>query len=256
MPTFLVIGNLKMNLLSHEECTTYLSQLRREAAGKDFLYTRGIVAPPALYLPYFENLPKCFSLGAQNMGWESKGAYTGEISPVMLRNAGVEYVIIGHSERRLYAGENDRLAAIKVKLAFKEGLIPILCLGETEEERNHGQTMAVIERTIQTVFRELSSLLAERVIIAYEPRWAIGSGHVPSTSDILQVKVFLRKLFSALYTGELAEKITVLYGGSVKTAFLSAVSWEAEMNGVLVGGESLYPRELIKMMSEAESHLR
>lgn len=253
MLPFYVIGNLKMHLLNREEVNEYLSQLRRESMGKTFLRTRGIIAPPAIHLHAFNHLPAGFTLAAQNMGWETRGAFTGEISPAMLRDAGVGHVILGHSERRMYAGETDELIAVKTKLALKEGIIPIVCLGETAAERQHDETVPVIERTIRTVFSGLSPLFAERVIVAYEPRWAIGTGVTPTTAEILQVKVYLRKLFSELYDPALAERITVIYGGSVKAAFLPAVSWEAEMSGVLVGGESLYPRELVKMMLDAEN---
>jgi len=253
MPPFYVIGNLKMNLLSREECDEYVSQLRREMTGKTFAHARGIIAPPVIHLNRFQHLPPGFTLAAQDMSQETKGAFTGEISPLMLRDAGVGHVILGHSERRMYAGETDELVALKTRLALKENLVPIVCFGETEEERRRDETVAVIERTIRTVFSGLSSLFAERVIVAYEPRWAIGAGVTPTMTDILQVKVYLRKLFSELYEPALAERIPVIYGGSVKAAVLPSVSWEAEMSGVLVGGESLYPRELIKMMSEAEA---
>ncbi len=255
MLPFYIIGNLKMNLLTREEVNEYLSQLRREASGKSFFNTRGIIAPPAIHLHSFNHLPPGFALAAQNMSWETKGAFTGEISSLMLRDAGVGYAILGHSERRAYLGETDELVAAKTKLALKENIVPIVCLGETKEERDHDETMTIIERTIRTVFTDLSPLFAERVIIAYEPRWAIGTGITPTTADILQVKVYLRKLFSELYSPEVAERIAVVYGGSVKAAVLPSVSWEAEMSGVLVGGESLYPRELVKMMLDAESYL-
>lgn len=255
MLPFYVIGNIKMNLLSRTEVNEYLVQLRRETAGKTFSYARGIIAPPATHLYSFNHLPSGFSLAAQNMAWESKGAFTGEISPLMLRDAGAGYVILGHSERRMYAGETDALVAQKAKLALKENITPIVCLGETSEERQRDQTLAVIERTVRTVFTELSPMMAERIIIAYEPRWAIGTGVTPTTADILQVKVFLRKLLSGIYDPAFAERIAVIYGGSVKAALLPSVSWEAEMSGVLVGGESLYPRELVKMMLDAERHL-
>ncbi|MFZ1626887.1 MAG: triose-phosphate isomerase [Candidatus Moraniibacteriota bacterium] len=258
MSPFYVIGNLKMNLLNREEVNEYLSQLRRESSGKSFPNTRGVIAPPSIHLSSFNHLPPGFILGAQNMAWEAKGAFTGEISPLMLRDAGVGYVILGHSERRTYVGENDELVAIKTKLALKENLIPIVCLGETAEERGRDETVAVIERTVRTVFADLSPLFAERVIVAYEPRWAISAvsgGVTATTADILQVKVYLRKLFSELYSSEVAERIAVIYGGSVTAKILPAMSWEAEMSGVLVGGESLYPRELVKMMLEAEDFL-
>jgi triosephosphate isomerase len=254
MSPFFVIGNLKMNLFTRAEVNEYLSQLRRESAGKVFVYARGIIAPPSIHLHAFNHLPTGFTLAAQNMGWETRGAFTGETSPLMLKDAGVGHVILGHSERRMYAGETDELVARKARLALKEGITPIICLGETQEERQRDLTVSVIEQTIRAVFNGLSPLMAERTIIAYEPRWAIGTGLTPTTADILQVKVYLRKLFSGMYDPALAERISVIYGGSVKASLLPAVSWEAEMSGVLVGGESLYPRELTKMMLDAERH--
>ena len=257
MPPFSVIGNLKMNLQTREDCDEYVSQLRRESVGKTFAHARGIIAPPAIHLNRFQSLPPGFSLAAQTMGSETKGAFTGEISPLMLRDANVNFVILGHSERRTYANETDELIARKTRLALKEGLTPIVCIGETSEERDREETIAVIEHSIRIIYAELSPLFAERVILAYEPRWAISAvsgGVTATTADILQVRVYLRKLFSELYDPGLAERISVIYGGSVKAATLASLSWEAEMAGVLVGGESLYPRELIKMLSDAEAH--
>jgi triosephosphate isomerase (TIM) len=256
MLPFYVIGNLKMHLVSRNECDHYLTQLRREVTGKKFRVTRGVIAPPAIHLSYCAHLPEAFALGAQNMGWEKAGAFTGEISPLMLRDAGVEYCILGHSERRLYAGETDELVARKVRLALKERLVPIVCVGETQAERDSDRTTDIIEHSVRTIFDGLTGSQAEKIILAYEPRWAIGSGLTPTTADILQIKIVLRKLFSELFSPVVAERIPVVYGGSVKAAFLPAVSWEAEMSGVLVGGESLFPRELVKMMVAAEEHFR
>jgi triosephosphate isomerase len=142
MSPFFVIGNLKMNLFTRAEVNEYLSQLRRESAGKVFVYARGIIAPPSIHLHAFNHLPTGFTLAAQNMGWETRGAFTGETSPLMLKDAGVGHVILGHSERRMYAGETDELVARKARLALKEGITPIICLGETQEERQRDLTVA------------------------------------------------------------------------------------------------------------------
>lgn len=242
------MGNLKMNFLSREEAEQYLSVLRREAMGKHFGETRGILCPPVLYSRDFDHLPESFSKGAQNVFWEKEGAYTGEISPVMLKNDGFEYTLVGHSERRFYGGETDEVIREKVRAALKHHLIPIVCIGETLEERQAGRVDQVLDRQLEAIFGDLSKMQAEKIILAYEPRWAIGSDRLPSTQEIYQVRVMLRKWLLERLGSATEERIAVLYGGSVKASFLGAVSWEAEMDGVLVGRESLFPFEVVKMM--------
>lgn len=254
MHPFFVVGNLKMNLLTRAECDKYVSLLKREATGLSFPNVRGIVCPPAIHLAYMTRLPEVLKLGAQNMSWERSGAYTGEISPVMLKDAGVEYVILGHSERRGYFGETDEMVKDKITAALKHNLIPIVCIGETKEERSQDQTTDIIERQVRIAFQGLSPMQVESMILAYEPRWAIGTDVTPTTAEIMQVRVFLRKLLTELYDARLAEKVNMIYGGSVKSTFLASVAWDAEMDGVLVGRESLFPHELLKMMQLFQEH--
>ncbi len=242
------IANLKMNLLSREEAEQYLSVLRREAMGKHFGDTLGVVCAPLLYSRDFDHLPEHFVKGAQNVFWEKEGAFTGEISPVMLKNDGFEYVLIGHSERRFYGGETDAIVGEKVRAALKHHLIPIACIGETLEERESGMVHQVLSRQLDAIFGDLSKMQAEKIILAYEPRWAIGTDRLPSTQEIYQVRVMLRKWLLDRLGEATEERIAVVYGGSVKAGFLGAVSWEAEMDGVLVGRESLFPFEVVKMM--------
>ncbi len=259
MKDFLVVGNLKMNLLSENECEHYLSELRKAAYGKHFSRVKGVVAPPFVHLYRFAHLPSHLALAAQDMYWEKSGAATGSISPMMLKNFGAEYVILGHSERRSVLGETNDMVRAKVDGALKHNLIPIVCIGETREERDREMTTAVVAEQLAAIFTGVSTLQAEKIIVAYEPRWAIstsGTGQVPTTTDIFQVKVFIRKWFTEHFDAKLAEKIQVLYGGSVNSILLPAFSWEAEMDGVLVGKESLFPRELVKMMEMAEQHLK
>lgn len=248
MRKFYVVGNLKMNMLSREEVTQYLAVLRREAEEKEYASVIGVVCPPFLYLPQFDQLPKGICKGAQNVFWEKSGAYTGEISPIMLKNDGVEYVIIGHSERRRHLGETDEMIGAKALSALKHHLTPIVCLGETEEDRQNQATDSVLTAQVRAIFSGLSKLQAEKVIVAYEPIWAVGTDVVPTTGQILQVRVLLRKLFAEIFDPQTAARIACLYGGSVKSSFLADVSWEAQMDGVLVGRESLFPYELVKMM--------
>lgn len=249
---FYVVGNLKMNILSREEAAQYLSVLKREMEGKQYIYVKGIICPPFLYLSQFDQLPVGIVPGAQNLFPEKSGAYTGEISPVMLKNDGVEYVILGHSERRQYAGETNELIHKKVIAALKHHLIPIVCIGETEEERHTETTDSVLTLQLKTIFADVSKLQAEKIVVAYEPRWAIGTDRLPTTQELLQVRVLVRKLLTELFDTQTAERVAVLYGGSVKSTFLAAVSWESHMDGVLVGRESLFPYELVKMMGLLE----
>lgn len=253
LKNFYVVGNLKMNLLSREEADSYLSLFKREMQDKQYENVVGVACPPFLYLSQFDDLPKGIKKGAQNFFPEKSGAYTGEISPIMLKNCGVEYVIVGHSERRQYAGETDAIVREKAMSALKHNLIPIVCIGETEEERRAEETDSVLEMQVKTIFSGLSKMQAEEVIVAYEPRWAIGTDKSPTTQELLQVRVLILKLFTEMFDARTAERIAVLYGGSVKSASLPEVSFEAQMDGVLVGRESLFPHELVKMMGILEN---
>ncbi len=250
MPLFHVVGNLKMNMLSREEAIQYLTVLKREIKGKKYQHVKTILCPPFLYLHDFGNLPLGVECGAQNVFWEKSGAYTGEVSPLMLKNAGVTSVIIGHSERRTVQGETNEVVKLKVSAALKHLLVPIVCIGETETERQAGETARVLELQVRSIFVELSKLQAEKIILAYEPRFAIGTDQLPSSQEILQVRVLLRKVLTEAFDAETANRIVILYGGSVKSSFLPAVSFEAGMDGVLVGRESLFPYEMVKIFEE------
>lgn len=256
MRKFYVVGNLKMNMLSREEVSQYLTVLHREAGQKKYEHVIGVLCPSFLYLAQFDRLPQGIKKGAQNLFPEKIGAYTGEISPVMLKNDGVEYVILGHSERRRYAGETDETVHEKVVSAIKYYLTPIVCIGETDEDRKKEKTDRVLTDQVRTIFADLSKLQAEKIIIAYEPRWAIGTDTVPTTEDILGVKILLRRILTEMFDMQTAERIILLYGGSVKSTLLGTVSFEAEMDGVLVGRESLFPYELIKMMGIFEEEAK
>jgi len=254
-PLFYVVGNLKMNMLSHEEAEQYITVLKREIKGKGYQYTKGILCPPFLYMREFSRVPTGLECGAQNVFWEKSGAYTGEVSPVMLKNAGASSVIIGHSERRTLLGETNEIVKQKVTATLKHLLVPIVCIGETHEERLNQETDRVLDFQVRSIFSDISKLQAEKVILAYEPRWAIGTDLLPTSQELLQVRVLIRKTLTELFDGDLAEKIVVIYGGSVKSSYLSSVSWEAGMDGVLVGRESLFPYEIVKMMNLFENHV-
>lgn len=256
MRKYYVIGNLKMNLLTREEVRQYLSVLQREANGKRFDNVVGVLCPSFPHLSLFDTLPTELKKGAQDVFWEKEGAYTSQVSPATLRDEGVEYVIIGHSERRQWVGESDEIVRQKMLAALKFHLLPIVCIGETKGERQADHTDKVLAQQVKSFFTGLAKLQAEKVIIAYEPRWAVGTDIVPASVELLQVRVLLRKLLTELFDAQTAERIVVVYGGSVKSAFLPIVVWEAGMDGVLVGRESLFPYELFKMMQACEDEAK
>ena len=178
-------------------------------------------------------------LGAQNVAWEAQGAFTGEIAPPMLTDIGARMAIIGHSERRHIFGEDDAMINRRVRAALQFGLIPVLCLGETLEEREAGRTLAVLETQLRGGLKDVSAAQAEQVILAYEPVWAIGTGKTATTEQAQEAHAFLRDLLGKMYDKSLAEKVRVLYGGSVKPDNVDALMAQADIDGALVGGAAL-----------------
>ncbi len=237
-----------MNLLSFQERERYLKWMNRELSEKIFKNSEIILCPPFVHLEAFKNWKKNkIKLGAQNMFAESKGSYTGEISPVMLRNFGCEYVIIGHSERRRYFAENNHEINQKVVSALKSGLKPLICVGETRTEKENHETHKIIYGQLKEALANVSRAKIEQVIIAYEPAWAVGSDLVPTTHEIMEVRVLIRKFLTEVYGAKYAEKPAILYGGSVSAKTAKQVCADPGMDGALVGRESLLPREFVKI---------
>ncbi len=244
----IVIGNLKMNLLSPTEREKYFEIFKTEQAKIKLKNTQIILCPPSIHLEAFKKWNnKKIELGAQNIFPEAKGSYTGEISPVMVKNSGADYTIIGHSERRKYFNESNEEINFKVISALKNGLKPIICVGETREEKENQETMRVIvEQTKEALF-EVSRIKSENIIIAYEPVWAVGSDVVPTANEIMEVKVLIRKILVEIWGKKYAEKVVILYGGSVNTQNAKEVCVDSEMDGSLIGRESLSPHEFFKI---------
>lgn len=187
-------------------------------------------------------------LGAQNMYVEEKGAYTGEISPVMLKDVGCEYVILGHSERRKYFGETDEFINKKVITALKFGLIPIVCIGETLQEREQNKTFEVLEKQVRGSLANLSTLDAEKVVIAYEPVWAIGTGKNATPQQAQQAQEFIRNKYAEMYGSIVAERVRILYGGSITPENFKDIMSQKDVDGGLVGGSSLDPEIFYKIV--------
>jgi len=178
-------------------------------------------------------------VGAQNMHFEEQGAFTGEVSPLMLKELGVKYVIIGHSERRQYFGETDETVNKKVHTAFKHDLIPIMCVGETLEEREANKTFEIIENQIKLDLEGLTEEQVAKMIIAYEPIWAIGTGKTATSEDANEVIKFIRNKVAEIFTKDAADKMRIQYGGSVKPSTIKEQMSQSDIDGALVGGASL-----------------
>ncbi len=186
-------------------------------------------------------------IGAQNMHWEEKGAYTGEISGQMLKSIGVEYVIIGHSERRAYFAENDETVNKKIKTALQNGLKPIVCVGESLEQREAGNQEEIVKNQVKLALEGITSSSIEQIIIAYEPIWAIGTGKTATSNDANEMIKTIRKEVASLYNEETAQKLIILYGGSVKSENSKELFSTSDIDGALVGGASLKLDEFAKI---------
>ena len=199
------------------------------------------IAPPftALYAIHKEIQSSSIRLAAQNVFYEEKGAYTGEISPLMLKEVGCQYVIIGHSERRHFFGETDEAVNRKIKAALSQDLEVIFCVGETLKEREEGRTFSVIERQAEGGLRGLVEKEIKGIVIAYEPVWAIGTGKTATPEQADEVHRFIREKLEKLYSRETAEKIRVQYGGSVTPENVKGLMNQQNIDGALVGGASL-----------------
>jgi len=190
-------------------------------------------------------------LGAQDIYWEKQGAFTGEISPVMLKDAGCEYVIIGHSERRKYFCETDETVNKKIKAALEVGLIPIMCVGESLEQREKDETLKVVTAQLEGGFQGIEQFQAMEVIIAYEPLWAIGTGKTATPDQAEEVHKAIRSWIREKYAEGAAEKMRILYGGSVKPDNIKELISQEDIDGGLVGGASLKADSFIALAKNA-----
>src|SRR4030042_175401 len=197
----LVVGNLKMNPVSVVELDRYLEYLEKDLEGKDFEKTEIVVCPPVVYIQkLLDRKIKNIKAGAQDIFWEHQGAYTGEISAGMVKSVGASYVIVGHSERRKYFGENEEIISLKLKAILKNGLNAVLCIGESEDERKKGQTVSVLTKQLQGSLDGVGAGKIEYINIAYEPIWAVGTDKIPTSDVILEAKIMIKKALSERYS--------------------------------------------------------
>ena len=242
-----IAGNWKMNMLPNEtiDFIQELTPLVKDTKNEVILCVPYIDLFYALLHVQDTNI----KIGAQNMHWEEKGAYTGEISGKMLKSIGVEYVIIGHSERRQYFAETDETVNKKVKSAFKYGLKPIVCVGETLEEREAGKTEQIVTSQIEKAFKDIPASSLEQIIIAYEPIWAIGTGKTATKEDANTTIMQIRKKLAEIYGQNEADGVIIQYGGSVKSSNAKELFEMSDIDGGLVGGASLKADEFSKIVN-------
>jgi len=231
----LIVANWKMNPASAKEAENIFKGIKKGIKGAK---SEVVVCPPNIFLSQLSGIV----LGAQNVFYEDKGAFTGEVSAVMLKDLGAEYVIIGHSERRKYFGETDEIINKKIKKALEVGLKVIFCIGETQEQHDAGKRNEILESQIKTGLNGIENL--NNINIAYEPVWAIGTGKNCSVDDTKSAIDFIKSLAG--------ENVRVLYGGSVKSENSGAYIKEALANGLLVGGASLIAEEFAKIVKSAQ----
>jgi triosephosphate isomerase (TIM) len=245
--TPLIAGNWKMFKTGIEAVETAARLVKLVAGTTDIDV---MIAPPFTALAPVSDIVKgsCVSLGAQNLFWEAQGAFTGEISPAMLVSAGCKYVIIGHSERRQYFNETDQTVNKRIQAAVNNDLIPVMCVGESEKERESKDTFSVLDKQVKKGLEGFSSDDLERLVIAYEPVWAIGTGKTATSHQAQEVHQFLRSVLEKNFGNMLANSIRILYGGSVKPNNIAELMAMPDVDGALVGGASLDPETFSKIV--------
>jgi len=247
MRTTIIAGNWKMNKTNVEAVELVQGLLGHEGDGDKI---KMVVCPPYTAISDVSRAIEGSNiyLGAQNVYFEESGAYTGEIAPSMLLTIGVSYVIIGHSERRIYFSETDKIVNAKVKLALKSGLIPIVCVGEKLEIRESGKTEEVVGSHIDDSLDGLGGDEIKKVVIAYEPVWAIGTGKTASPEMAQEVHQFIRNRLKEKF-GDIADEVSILYGGSMKGSNAAELINQPDIDGGLIGGASLKAEDFLKIIN-------
>ncbi len=249
----IIAANWKMNKNVDETSEfigTFLNEMKSVNSSAEV-----VICPPSIGLHTAAKALKGspVRLGAQNVHFEDDGAYTGEISARMLKSLDIEYVIVGHSERRQYFGEGDEIVAKKVKKALSSGLKVILCIGETLAERDGGVTEKVLERQVKADLAGLTKEQLGSVVVAYEPIWAIGTGRNATPQQAEEAHAFIRKTVAGMFGEEAANSLTIQYGGSVKPENAAELLSQPDVDGALVGGASLKPDSFVKIIKSSPS---
>lgn len=248
MRTKVIAGNWKM-FMNLSESVELISGIKNLLSNKE-IKSKVIIAPPYTNLETANTLIKdsIINLAAQNMYFENQGAFTGEISASMLKSVGCKYVILGHSERRTLFEESDELINKKIIQALNNDLLPIFCIGETLEERENNETFEVVKRQIENGLTSVSEESLNKIIIAYEPVWAIGTGKTATPAQAQEVHEYIRKLIAQLYSNQAAEELIIQYGGSVKPENAKELLHQKDIDGALVGGACLKADSFVQII--------
>lgn len=251
----LMAANWKMNI-THLEAIAYLNKLAFTLSDKDYDKCEVVIFPSYIALRSVQTIVDADRLsikyGAQDMSAHESGAYTGEISATMLTKLQTDFVLLGHSERRAYHHESDELVNAKVKLAIKNKLTPMIAIGETLEIRQAGNAISHTISQLKAAFKSITPDKAKDCVVAYEPVWAIGTGEVATDEDAQEMALEIRVALTKLYNEEIAQKIRILYGGSVKPSNVHGLMEQPDIDGALVGGASLDPDEFVKIVRFSE----
>ncbi len=245
----LIVGNWKMHG-SRPECANLARSIVHALDEGTPASVEVAIAPPYTALASVKEIVKDSNvrLGAQNCHWQESGAFTGEVSPSMLKEIGCDYVILGHSERRHILGESDRMVAQKIAAALRNGLRVILCLGETLRERRAGRTSAVVSRQLRIALKDLGKAAIQDIEIAYEPVWAIGTGQNATSEQVSRVHSQIRNFLVKSFGAAKGNRVRILYGGSVKADNAAVLMSTPQVNGLLVGGASLNPDAFLQIV--------
>jgi len=260
---FLVAANWKMNPATFQEAerlTKTISDGIKRMKKKDFdNFIKLALFPPAIYLGRFKP-SRLWKWGIQNVHWDLRGPYTGEISSRMAEDMGCDYAIVGHSERRLNFGETDLTVNQKLKNILKGKLIPIVCVGENKREREQGKTTRVINEQLRTIFQTISILNIPRVVVAYEPLWAISTMKIgdktkaDDPNDVMGVTILIKKILAQMYRPEIANKVKVIYGGSVNPKNINSFLEIDILDGALIGGASIRTLDFLPLLRKIYEH--
>tara|TARA_R110002096_G_scaffold324349_4_gene518425 strand:- start:18249 stop:19016 length:768 start_codon:yes stop_codon:yes gene_type:complete len=252
MRRFLIAGNWKMNCGPNEAAELLEGLKNRKSEVSEDVDV--LVCPPFVSLSMAVNYlhDTDIQVGAQNFHYEDNGAYTGEISATMLEESGCNYVLIGHSERREYFGETDELVNKKAHKALAHSLVPVICVGETLEERKSGVHFDLVSDQIKIALRGISSTEALDVVVAYEPIWAIGTGETASPEQAQEMHAYIRAIIAGIYDEETASAIRILYGGSMKPGNAEELLGQTDVDGGLIGGASLSAEAFSEIITTAE----
>ncbi|MDY0276645.1 MAG: triose-phosphate isomerase [Acholeplasma sp.] len=241
----IIAGNWKM-YKNRDEALAFIYNVNEQLPSIDKVET--VICAPAVFLrDLVKRQGDNLRIGAQNMHYLDEGAYTGEIAAGMLKNIGVSFVVLGHSERRAYYNETDETVNLKTKKAIETGITPIVCVGEELEVREAGTTNKVVSKQVIAAYKDINKEDALKTVIAYEPIWAIGTGKTATKDQANETIIAIRKVVADLYGKEVANQVRILYGGSVKPENIAELLATSDIDGALVGGASLKPESFIKL---------